>query len=48
MVTKSKPVPQFPMSFVDALAVLLKGNNTAPRKMQLKPSPSLERAVARS
>jgi len=48
MVTKSKRVPQFPMSLIDALAVLLKGNNTAPRKLQLKSTPSLARAVARS
>jgi len=48
MVTKPKPVPRFPMSLMDALAVVLKGNNTVTRKMQLKSSPVLARAAARS
>jgi hypothetical protein len=48
MVSKPKPVPQFPMSLMDAIAALLKGNNAAPRKIRFKPHPSLTKAAARS
>jgi hypothetical protein len=47
MATKPKPVPQYPMSFIDAIAALFRVNR-APRKKEPKAPRSLTQASIRS